>query len=175
MTSYPDLPSIQPVAEYEIHLFAYFHTVPVYQGQDDFLYAALKTMCHIFGLDEQDEISRIQQHTILKTQLVIMETDKELKQICLRLGFIGTWLLNLPIEIVEKTKDKNELTIFQQNAAQILEEAFCEGRLTEWPLIANLLEHDSPAVAAYKKAVAMLGLARDQLVLDAKSKNILCD
>lgn len=175
MTIYPDLPSIQSIAEYEIHLFAYFHTVPVFQGHDGFLYAALNTMCQIFGLNEQEEISRIQQHTILKTQLSIIKTASQPNEICLRLGYIGSWLLNLPIEAVEKTRDRDELVIFQQNAAQILEEAFCDGRLTEWPLIANLLEQDSPAVDAYKKAVAMLGLARDQLVLDAKSKNILRD
>lgn len=36
MTTNQDFPTIQPVAEYEIHLFTHFRTVAVLQGDDGF-------------------------------------------------------------------------------------------------------------------------------------------
>lgn len=175
MTTIQDLPIIRPIAEYEIHLFTHIQTLPVLQGDNGFLYTALASLCQVFGLIEDEEVIRIQQHTVLKSKLVKAYINNKSDQLCLRIGFIGTWLVNLPIDAVEDEGDKEDLITFQQNAAQVLEEAFCAGRLTEWPLIAGLLEEDEPTVIAYKDAVAIMSLARDQLVLDAKNRKILCE
>lgn len=150
--------------------------IPAIQAEHDgHLYASLPALCQVFGLNEQEEAARIQQHQALKTQLSVIIIINDPQNLCLRLGFIGLWLLTLPIDIPKETKAKQELISFQENAAQILEELFCEGRLTEWPLIADLLKNDDSATQSYKKAVAMMGLARDQLIYSTISNQILCE
>ena len=169
-----ELPYVFITHEYEIHKFSYARPLPVFQGMDGYVYATLNSLCHIFGLDQEKELDRIQKHVILQTKLVKSTIRGETHRYCLRLGFIGTWLLNLPIDAVEQEKDREELIQFQINAAHVLEEAFCEGRLTEWPFISELLEEvDDPMVQAYKEAVAVMGLARDQLIDDAKTRRDL--
>ena len=149
VTTLQDFPTIQPIAEYEIHLFTHFRTVAVLQGDDGFLYTALASLCQVYGLNEEKESAQIQQHTILRTKLVKAHINEKSEQLCLRIGFIGIWLINLSVDAVETRSDREDLITVQQIAAQVLEEAFCAGRLTEWPHITELLQVDDPVAYAY--------------------------
>ena len=50
----------------------------------------------------------------------------------------------------------------------VLAEAFAEGRLTADPSFTELLNSDSPAVQAYKMAQAIMQMARQQILLEAR-------
>ncbi len=56
---------------------------------------------------------------------------------------------------------------FQREAANVLWEAFQEGRLTADPSFDELLQNDSDAVQAYKMAAAIMKLARNQIIVQA--------
>lgn len=57
---------------------------------------------------------------------------------------------------------------FQREAAKVLWEAFQEGRLTADSVFDELLARDTEAVEAYKMIAAMLKLARNQIMLEAR-------
>lgn len=167
-----DLPQVEVLAEYEIRYFGQF--IPVIKAEDGHLYILLLSLCKAFDLNEIEEASRIQEHTVLKTMLVNATICGFTNLRCLRIGGMATWLLNLPLDRVSNPAIKEILTSFQQNAAQKLEEAFMAGSLTDAPQIAELLQHKTLAGNAYKEALATLGLARDQLMFEGEPVSSPC-
>ena len=163
-----NIPQIQVEAEYEFEFFE--HSIHVVKSTNGNLYVPLISLCKIFSLNELKESQRIKRHSLLHTKMVQASVVGLPKLRCLQLGFIATWLLNLPLDSVEDQEDCAELTLFQKNASQILEEAFCAGRLTNEALLADLLEYDSLLGKVYKESLAVLGLARQQLLTEGDSE-----
>jgi len=161
---------IQPVAEFKIHIFTTYRTILVVLNQDGFLYAPLNALCQTFGLNEKDELVRIEQNPFLMIHVGRRSINSELNELYMRVGFVGIWLLSYPINNVKNEKVQSGLIHFQENTAQFLEEAITEGRLTEWPFLTELLKGNGPMIDAYKEAVAVLGIAREQLLIDAQKK-----
>jgi hypothetical protein len=50
----------------------------------------------------------------------------------------------------------------------VLSEAFYQGRLTSTPSFDELLKIDSPAVRAYQMALAIVDLARSQVIMEGR-------
>jgi hypothetical protein len=170
LSSKSELPQIEVVAEYELRYFN--KPVLVVKAKNNHLYAILLSLCAIFGLNEIIETERIQTHTVLQKMLAKTSICGLPNLRCLRVDYIATWLLNIPLENLSNPTEKKELATFQQNAAQVLEEAYRAGRLTEPLLITELLEYDSDVGNAYREALAVLGLAREQLLWEGKSNII---
>lgn len=167
MLTNDNIPQIQVVGEYEFDFFG--TSIWLVKSEESQLYAALISLCNIFGLNELKETARIKQHSILKTKLVKAPVRGIPSLRCLSVGSIATWLLNLSIEAIPDEEGQKDLASFQMNASQILEEAFCAGQLMNEGLLAELLEFDSPYRKIYRESLAVTCLARQHLMGEAKS------
>ena len=70
----------------------------------------------------------------------------------------------------KRVKDaiRPKLERYQEEVSTVLWEAFQEGRLTADPSFDDLLQADTPAAQAYKMARALMEMARQQLILEAR-------
>ena len=89
------------------------------------------------------------------------------EMICLPLKYIPGWLFGINANRV-KPEIRERLIIYQRECYDVLSEAFQEGRLTANPAFTDLLTSDSPAAQAYQMARAMMELARNQLLFEAR-------
>ena len=85
----------------------------------------------------------------------------------MRVDLVPLWLSGIRTKAVNEEL-RPKLERFQKEAAQVLWEAFQEGRLTADPSFDDLLATDTPAVLAYKMASALKVMARNQILLEAR-------
>lgn len=138
--------------------------------QEGDVYVALNQMCNSLGLDTQGQRQRIDRHEILSEGIGAckLHTPGGLQEMTmLRVDLIPLWLSGVRVKSVKETI-RPKLAQFQREAAKVLWQAFQEGRLTTTSDIGDLLDSESPAAQAYKMAVAMAELARNQLMLEAR-------
>jgi hypothetical protein len=146
------------------------------RADDGQIYAPVRQMCEALGLDRASQARRIQRHDVLADgyQGGVVWTPPSAdgrgggnqQTGLLRVDLIPLWLAGVRVQSV-KPEIRPKLKQFQKEAAQVLWEAYQEGRLTRQPL-AELLETDSPAAQAYKMAQAIMQMARQQLLLEAQ-------
>ncbi len=85
----------------------------------------------------------------------------------LRVDLVPLWLTGLETSRVgDEAQDK--IIRYKREAVKVLWEAFQEGRLTGDTSFSELLEGNSAAAQAYKMARAMMELARNQVLLEAR-------
>lgn len=99
-----------------------------------------------------------------------MGTRGQQKAYVLRVDLVPLWLTGLETNRVGD-EVQQKIIRYKREAAKVLWEAFQEGRLTADPSFADLLEGNSPAAQAYKMARAMMELARNQVLLEARLDN----
>lgn len=134
------------------------------------VYASLRHMCQALGIDIQGQRQRINRHTILDRGLMVCKLHTiqgERDHHVLRIDLVPLWLSGI------RTKSVNEqvrpkLEKFQEEAATVLWEAFQEGRLTANTQFDELLEQNTDAVQAYKMALAVVKLAKQQILLEGR-------
>jgi hypothetical protein len=141
------------------------------RGDDGRIYASVRQMCDALGLDAQGQRRRMERHAVL---------DKGLKGVdklstpggiqrgyVLRADLVPLWLSGIRVSAV-KEEIRAKLERFQEEAAAVLWEAFQDGRLTADPDFESLLQADSDAVQAYQMAMAVVKLARNQIILESR-------
>lgn len=140
------------------------------RDDDEHVYAAINHLCDILDVDARSQRRRIQEHALLAQgyRLGTIETDGGPQQTALILAnYIPLWLATMRVSMV-KEEFRERLLYLQTQAAQVLWEAFQDGRLTADPTFDELLQQDSEAVEAYKMLTAMVKLARNQIVMEAR-------
>lgn len=149
------------------------------RANDGHVYVTLRHMCDALGLDAQGQSRRIDRHTVMAkgmTWVDILSTQGEHQQRrrarVIRIDLVPLWLSGIRTSMV-KEELRTKLEKFQEEAAKVLWEAFQSGQLTTSTTIDDLLKSDSPAAQAYKMAMAMAELARNQLMLEARIDNRL--
>jgi hypothetical protein len=137
------------------------------------IYVPVKPISDALGLDWSAQYRRIQRDQVLAdaSHLIAITAIKPERgrpdAICLPLKFIPGWLFGIQANRVkEDLRDK--VLRYQRECYDVLWEAFQEGRLTADPTFTELLESGSPAAQAYKLARAMMEMARNQLLLEAR-------
>ena len=160
--------SLQSVEQKQVLL--YEDELTAVRVQDGDVYVALNQMCNSLGLDTQGQRQRIDRHEVLSEGVGVckLHTPGGLQEMTvLRVDLIPLWLSGVRVKSVKETI-RPKLTHFQKEAAKVLWQAFQDGRLTTTPEIEDLLDSNSPAAQAYKMAMAMAELARNQLQLEAR-------
>ena len=141
------------------------------RASDGQIYVSIRHMCNSLGLDDRSQRRRIQDHTVLKKGYAsgVIMTPEGVKRTSslLRVDLVPLWLSGVDTSRV-KEEIRPKLDQYQEEVAKVLWEAFQEGRLTADPSFTYLLEGNSPAVQAYKMARAMMELARNQVLLEAR-------
>lgn len=139
--------------------------------EDGDVYVALAQMCSALGIDSQAQTRRIRRQPVLEDGLrrvAIVTTHRGPQEsYVLRVDLVPLWLTGVSTKALDDEK-RPKLERFQKEAAKVLWQAFQSGRLTADPAFAELLERDTPAVRAYKTAVAVAQIAEQQVVLEAQ-------
>ena len=147
------------------------------RGDDQQVYVSIRHMCEALGLARQGQVRRIRDHAILsegyKGGNILLPPSLEgrgggeQQAGLLRVDLVPLWLSGVRIKMV-KAEIRPKLERFQREAAKVLWEAFQDGRLTADTSFDELLQTDSEAVQAYKMALAVVKLARNQVLLEAR-------
>lgn len=141
--------------------------VRVAEGQ---VYVPIRPICDNLGITLAGQRERINRDAVLSemvTSVSVTLTQQAREMLCLPLKYIPGWLFGVNADRV-KPELRDAVIRYQKECYEVLAEAFAEGRLTAEPSVADLLASDSPAAQAYRMAQAMLQLARQQLLLEAR-------
>ena len=141
------------------------------RADDGHVYVSIRHLCDSIGVARQGQVRRIRENHVLSEGYErgnIMLPHRGRQQAgMLRVDLVPMWLSGIDTKRV-KENIRDKLEKYQKEVAKVLWEAFQEGRLTSTPSFDDLLEKDSPAVNAYKQALAIVELARNQVLLEAR-------
>ena len=141
------------------------------RSQDGSVYVSIKHLCDALELNVVGQIQRINRTTVLekgyrKGQVQFRRGRRESS--LLQANLIPLWLAGISTKSIKSEAIRERLEKYQTEAAQVLWEAFQEGRLTNDVSIDDLLATDSPAAQAYQMAAAIMKMARQQLMLESQ-------
>ncbi len=147
------------------------------RANDGHIYVSVRQMCDALGLSRQAQMRRINRHDVLSEGIqggaILAPPSSDgrgggrQQANLLRADLVPLWLTGVSAKSV-KDEIRPKLQRFQREAAKILWEAFQDGRLTADPAFDELLQSDSDAVQAYKMAMAVVKLARHQIILESR-------
>lgn len=146
------------------------------RADDAHVYVSVRHLCNALGLARQPQVQRIKRHRVLAEGYaggIIMIPPGpsggggQQTAGLLRVDLVPLWLSGVRTSMVKK-EIRPKLERFQVEAAKILWEAFQEGRLTVDPSFEELLQQDTDVAQAYKMALAVVKLARSQLLMEAE-------
>ena len=143
------------------------------RAADGHVYVAIRQMCLALGLDSQAQRRRMMRHSVMadgvKVVANLATTFGERDAHTLRVDLVPLWLSGIRTAAVNEDV-RPKLERFQREAAKVLWEAFQEGRLTADPEFDTLLETaaNSETVQAYQIAQAVMKLARQQILIEAR-------
>lgn len=148
------------------------------RANDEHVYVSIRHLCDALGIDIQAQTRRIRRQNVLANGfkgVANLATPGGLQTFyMLRVDLVPLWLAGIRTSAVRE-EIRPKLERYQEEAAKVLWEAFQEGRLTAEPLFDELLQSDSEAAQAYKVAMAVAKLARNQLLIEAKLSGWLDD
>ncbi len=144
----------------------------------------VKPICERLGVQWAAQSKRIRRDPVLSEETMsvsVMDTDirasgsrrpYKSKMLCLPLDFISGFLFGIHATRV-KEELREHVIRYQRECYKVLAESFQEGRLTTDMSSTEisfdeLLSTDSEAVQAYKMALAVVKLARNQVVLESQ-------
>jgi hypothetical protein len=141
----------------------------------------LRPLCDHLELSWSGQLQRLKRDLVLASELRSVfvtqvepgrssdaaETEATREMICLPLDFLNGWLFGVNARRV-KDSVRQQFVRYQRECHRALFEAFNEGRLTTEPGFDELLASDTPAAQAYKMAAAIMKMARQQLILEAR-------
>lgn len=167
------------IAEQKTVLF-YDDEVTAVRLQDGSVFIPVRPICETLGLDWSAQYRRITNDLVLgdvAMSVAVTTTDIEKgsrrpltsEMICLPLDYLNGWLFGVNAKRV-KDEIRDRLVRYQKECYQVLNEAFQDGRLTtETDVdVEALLAQDSPAAQAYQIAMAVVRMARQQLIMEAR-------
>ena len=143
------------------------------RAADGHVYVAIRQMCLALGLDSQAQRRRMMRHNVMadgvKLVANLATTFGDRDAYTLRVDLVPLWLSGIRTAAVNEDV-RPKLERFQLEAAKVLWEAFQEGRLTADPEFSALLETaaNTETVQAYQIAQAVMKLARQQILIEAR-------
>ena len=141
--------------------------VRVHSGE---VFVPIRPICDNLGIALAGQRERINRDPVLSevvTSVSVTLTQQAREMLCLPLKYIPGWLFGVNADRV-KPELRDAVIRYQKECYDVLSAAFTEGRLTADPAFDDLVRADSPAAQAYRMAQAMLQLARQQLLLEAR-------
>lgn len=141
------------------------------QADDSQIYVSINHLCDALGIAPQMQRRRIREHEILGEGYAmgtVLTQGGEQQAAMLRADLVPLWLVGIQVKSVRE-EIRPKLKLFIQRAAEILNEAFQEGRLTADSYFDDLLaSSESEAVEAYRMLQAMVKLARNQILIESR-------
>ncbi|MGH2537162.1 MAG: phage antirepressor N-terminal domain-containing protein [Candidatus Promineifilaceae bacterium] len=149
-------------------------------GEREEIYIPVRPICDYLGLDWSAQFRRINRDPVLSgtIQGVAITTTPSpdgrggglQEMVCLPLKFLPGWLFGVSVVRV-RPELQDKILRYQRESYDVLWNAFQEGRLTTTDDVTfdELLQRgESEAVEAYKMLQAMVKLARNQILIEAR-------
>jgi hypothetical protein len=135
------------------------------------IFIPIKPICDQLGVTWPSQLNRIRRDPVLSRKIkgvFITNTPGGRQEMsCLPLDYLNGWLFGInAARVNEDVRDR--LIRYQDECYKALAEAFREGRLMSDPTFDELLTSESDAVQAYKMALAVVKLARNQILLEGR-------
>lgn len=172
-----DEKALTPVLQKQV-LF-YDDMITAVQLQDNTVYIPLRPLCDLLGLDWSSQRRRINRDPVLgeEVRAVAVTTTarsddrpQTVPMLCLPLEFVSGFLFGISVSRV-KEELQSQLIRYQRECYKVLHEAFQDGRLTsDVDFDSLLVQADGEAVQAYQIALAVVKLARNQIMMQAELK-----
>jgi len=166
-----DSKALVPIQQKQVVFYADEITaVLANDGHDNEIYVPVKQLCEHMGVAWSPQYRRIQRDEVLSEAatsitVTVTEAGQRGAVICLPLKFIPGFLFGINAARV-KPELQEKIIRYRRECFDALAEAFQEGRLTAEPTFDDLLATGSPAVQAYKMAMAIMQMARQQILLE---------
>ena len=143
------------------------------KGEDGTIYVPMRQICDRLGINWSSQAKRIRRDPVLSEEIqsvVIMTTHRGKQEtLCLPLTYMHGWLFGLTASRVKKELQE-QLIKYQRDCYRILSEAFVENKVTARidEEFEDLLQSDKPSAIAYRNALAIVNLARQQVILESR-------
>lgn len=160
------------IAEQKTVLF-YDDEITAVRLQDGRVFVPVRPLCDRLGVAWSPQRRRINRDAVLSDEVqgvtVTVTPGGQQEMICLPLDYISGWLFGINADRVNP-EVRDRLIRYQRECYKVLAEAFQDGRLTtETDVdVEALLAQDSPAAQAYQIAMAVVRMARQQLIMEAR-------
>lgn len=161
--------ALVPVEQREVEFYG--DTLTAVRANDGHVYVSVRHMSEALGLTQRGQVMRIKRNKILSEGyeggIMMITLGGRQRAGMLRVDLAPLWLSGIETGRVNE-EIRPKLERFQREAAKVLWEAFQEGRLTADPIFDDLLAANAPAAQAYKMAAAIMQMARQQILLEAR-------
>lgn len=160
------------IAEQKTVLF-YDDEITAVRLEDGRVFIPVRPVCDRLGVDWSAQRKRINRDAVLSEEsqgvAVTATPGGQQEMLCLPLDYISGWLFGINADRVNP-EVRERLIRYQRECYKVLAEAFQDGRLTiDTEIeIEALLKQDSPAAQAYQIAMAVVRMARQQLIMEAR-------
>lgn len=141
---------------------------------EEHIYVPLRPICDYLGLQYTGQRDRIRRDPVLSENIHRVKISRDVAEgsdqemVCLALKFLPGWLFGLSVNRIKEDL-REKIIRYQRESYDVLWEAFQEGRLTTDVSFDDLLQQaSSDVVEAYQIAQAIMKLARNQIMLDAR-------
>lgn len=162
--------ALVPVEQKEVAF--YDDTIIAVRLPDGRVFVPIRPICELIGIDWAGQYRRLQRDPVLVEEIEHVDVTSTRRgtqgMICLPLDYVSGFLFGInPNRVKPELRDR--VMRYQRECYRVLAEAFRDGRLTVNPSFAQLLENEeNPAVQAYKMAQAIMKMAQQQILLDAR-------
>lgn len=159
-------------------------TITVVIVEDGTAYVPLRPICDSLGVDWSSQRQRLNRDPVLSDisrSVVVTTTQLETKagrratqdMTALPLDYLNGWLFGINANRV-KADIRDRLIAYQRDCYRVLADAFGRNRVTS--RAASIDTSDDPSAVAYRNALAVVNLAREQFMMrqqvDANSADI---
>ena len=149
----------------------YQDTIVAVRLADGSVFVPIRPICDNLGVALAGQRERINRDAVLSevvTSVSVTLTQQARDMLCLPLKFILGWLFGINANRV-KPELRENIIRYQRECYDVLAEAFVEGQLTTDPSFDELLRQASEdIVEAYQMALAIVKLARNQVVMEVR-------
>ena len=137
------------------------------------IFVPLRPIVELLGLDWSGQLRRVRNDAVLAQEVLPVRVDTAggpQEMPCLPLDMLNGWLFGINANRVKK-EVRARLVRYQRDCYRVLYEAFEEGRLAtgaDATFQELLQQSDSQAVEAYRMLQAMIKMARNQIIIEAR-------
>lgn len=166
--------ALVPVEETDVRFYEDTLTavlVDVPDSTEQQIFVPVKPIADALGLSWSGQYERLQRDEVLSDVATLIRVTRiserrgNPEQLCLPLEFIPGWLFGISASRV-KPSLRDKILRYRRECYRVLADAFKEGRLTRSTDLEALERSDLPAAQAYRMAMAVADLARNQLLLE---------
>lgn len=156
-------------------IFFYDDEITAVRTQDGGVFIPIRPIVERLGLSWSGQRERINRDAVLSESAATVRVTRSeggrqiaRELLCLPLDYLNGFLFGISAERV-KDEYRDDVIRYQRECYRALSEAFQEGRLVSDVSFDDLLQAADPdAVSAYQIALAVVKLARNQILLEAR-------